>query len=562
MHPFLLAWPLAWGPSEPPPPQGENAVDELTIGQRADRMAIPDESLPPSYEPPFPSEPLKLSEVLQEAAKNNLELGLRAYDLDITEANILQAVGAFDVFLNAGLNGSLQTVPQRGSQINISRGARALGGNIGFTRRLETGGNVTLSFNTNRAITQQSSNPFDPTSSTTGIYTYRVAMSLQVTHPLLRNAGLRVTQAPIRSARIAQSRAEATQQQQAQTVARDLIAAYWNVLFAHRDLINKRKSQAVAEQQLDKTRQEVRVGRLAPIDVKAIEQALATREGDTLTAENSLLDTSVTLRAFLGQDLAERDLLGVLPETSPQIVMRPVVIREEIQRALRANPQIRQLELDLASRRIDALVAANQRLPQLDVAGNFGPQGTSIDLLPNAQTGAPGQDGSWRQAFRNVFTKDPGSGRVLADWSVSGALTLVWDVQNRGPRGGHQAAQLQVQRAELQLRQMRQQVTTDVIRVSNKVRTAQKQIDVQKLAYELAQQNLVAEQARFAAGRSTNFDVLQRLSEMDAAAARALRAQIDYLQTLVELQALNGEILPAYGLTAPRSPGAEGPNPG
>jgi outer membrane protein TolC len=73
-------------------------------------------------------------------------------------------------------------------------------------------------------------------------------------------------------------------------------------------------------------------------------------------------------------------------------------------------------------------------------------------------------------------------------------------------------------------------------------------VEVAEVSLDLAIENLEAEQARFDVGRATNFDVLERLDAIDTAAAAALNAQIAYLKALAQLQALNGEILPAYGL--------------
>jgi outer membrane protein TolC len=131
---------------------------------------------------------------------------------------------------------------------------------------------------------------------------------------------------------------------------------------------------------------------------------------------------------------------------------------------------------------------------------------------------------------------------------VSGSLNFTWDVQNRGPKGNHQAALGELRKAEVNLRQVRQTVATQVIRASNSLRTAGKRMEVAQISLELADQNLAAEQARFEVGRATNFDVLKRLDERDKSASDALNAHVQYLKALVQLQAVNGEILPAYGI--------------
>lgn len=502
------------------------------------------------YEPPFPSDEMELSTVLQASIETNIDLAINAVDIQISEAQVLAALGAYDVFITAGINGRISETPQRGSAITFALGEREVGASFGVNRKLETGGTISLDVNASRNLREQPVNFFDAEAGSVLLATYAIVPTLTVSHPLLRGMGLKVNRADIDRARIAVSQAEAARQINAQNMVRDIISAYWDLLFAHRDLENKRRSVELAQRQLERTRALVSAGRLSPVDAKAVEQALAARESDVINAENALLNASLDLRTLMGESLADRDTLGVLPLTDPMVKPRPVDVKEELDGALASNPQIRQLQLGIESRRIDELVARNNTLPQLDVSGTFTPQGRSVDSVPDQTTGNPGRLGSWPEAFRNIFTDDIRDG-VLADWTLTGQMTLTWDVQNRGPEGQHEAAMLQIERAELQLDQARQQVAGGVIRAANGLRTASKVMEVADISLELAKENLDAEQARFEVGRSTNYDVLQRLDEVDAAAAQALSAQINYLKALVQLQALNGEILPAYGIDLP-----------
>lgn len=541
------------GPSSSRPDPGPGPASPEGLQQPSDDIVEPTEP-PPSitlgedYEPPFASDSLELSRVLEEAATSNYDLAIADEDIRIAEATILQALGAYDVFLTAELNGSIAETPQRGSQFAFSLATRTIGGSVGFQRKLETGGQVSLMIEANRTLTDQPINFFNAEQGAFTLSSYQFRPTLTITHPLLKGAGLKVNRAEINKAKIATSQAEAARLSSAQDRARDVISAYWDVLFAHRDLENKQRSVELAKRQLERTKALVSAGRLSPVDVKAVEQALALRESEVLGAENALLDTSLTLRTLMGQEFADRDVLGVLPATDPVVKPRTVVTRDEIERALQTNPQVRQLELALASRRIDELVAANQRLPQLDVSGSFVPQGRSVDSAPDPNTGDPGEQGSWPEAFRNIFNEDITQDGLLADWTLSGSVTLTWDVQNRGPKGAHERAKAEIRKAQTQLKQVRQQVSSGVIRAANGLRTTGKQIEVAEISLELALENLEAEQARFEVGRATNFNVLERLDEVDQAAAQALNAQIQYLKSLAQLQALTGEILPAYGL--------------
>ncbi|MCX4245051.1 TolC family protein [Paraliomyxa miuraensis] len=549
---LLFAPASAPTPAPGPAPIADAPADDATTSPTAAPAPI---ELPPvemtglsdDYVPPFDSDPLELSEVLERSLETNLDLAGNAIDIQITEAQVRAALGAFDVFITAGVNGSISESPQRGSAFAFALGSRSVGANFGVSRNLETGGNVNFTVRATRTLTEQPLNFFDANAGSYQLASYALVPTLTVSHPLLRGAGLRVNRADINRARIAVSQAEAQRQITAQNMVRDIISAYWDLLFAHRDLENKRRSVGLAQRQLERTQALVAAGRQSPVDAKAVEQALAARESDVINAENGLLVASLNLRTLMGESLADQSTLGVLPMTDPVVQPRPVDIKSELDNALANNAQIRQLQLGIESRRIDELVAANNRLPQLDVSGSFTPQGRSVDSVPDTTTGEPGTQGSWPEAFRNIFSSDIRDG-VLADWTLSGQINLTWDVQNRGPKGQHEAARLQIKKAELQLDQARQQVAAGTIQSANSLRTAAKVMEVAEISLELAKDNLEAEQARFDVGRSTNYDVLQRLDQVDQAAAQALSAQISYLKALVQLQALNGEILPAYGI--------------
>ncbi|MEM6995568.1 MAG: TolC family protein [Myxococcota bacterium] len=500
------------------------------------------------YEPPFASEQLELSEVLAQAVVDNMDLRSNAVDIEINEAQVLAALGAYDVFITGEVFGSISETPQRGSAFQFARGARTVQARTGLRKKFQTGGTLDVGLTASRTKTDQPINPFDAGSGVTTLSTYTLIPQLTLTHPLLRGAGLRINRADINRAKIATSSAEAAQQITAQNLVRDIVTSYWDLLFAHRDLENKRRSVELAQKQLERTRALVSAGRLSPVDAKAVEQSVAVRESDVITAEGALLDASLNLRTLAGQQFADRDTLGVLPMTDPVVKPRVVDTKGEMERALANNPQVRQLQLAIASRRIDELVAANNRLPQLDISGSFTPQGRSVDTIPDQTTGDPGGQGNWGEAFRNIFSDQVAGNGLLADWTLTGTLTLTWDVQNRGPKGQHQAALKQIEKSRLQLDQARQNIASGVIRAANSLRTAAKVMEVSEISLDLAADNLAAEQARFDVGRSTNFDVLQRIDEVDSASANALSAQVAYLKALVQLQSLNGEILPAYGL--------------
>ena len=499
---------------------------------------------------PYQTEKLQLSEVLQVAIDENITLRSKLVAVEVSEAQILAASGAFDVTITAGIAASKQVSKPRGSAFIFATGSRFISSYLGVARNLETGGRLSLRLDVARTLTDQPISFANPALGSATLAQYQIQPTLQFTHPLLKNMGVRVNRAPLDRARLARSTAEADQLVTAQNLVRDLIGAYWDVLASQRDLANKRQGVQLAREQLARTQAQVRAGRLAAVEAKAVEQSLAQRETDVLLAENLLLETSLRLRALMGQEFADREILGIEATTNPidTIVPEPVDMDAAISRALSANPAVRQLEVALASKRIDEIEMANERLPQLDFTGTFVPRGRSVDRVPNAQNGAPGELGSWGQAFRNFGNENIGADGLFAEYTVTGALDFTWSVQNRTARGNHQRVLAEIELAELNLKSIRQTTATNVILSTNRLRSAAKQMELARMSIELAEQNLAAEQARFEVGRSTNYDVLFRIDELLNAQTTHLRAGLDYLRARAELQALTGEILPAYGL--------------
>lgn len=512
-------------------------------------MRTPQETYPLS----FATESLELSQVLKTALDNNLDLRSAAFDVAISEKNIMVALGVFDVFLNSSAFVQKTLTPPRGSQILLNTGQKTIGASLGVDRKFQSGGTLNFSLNTTRSVTNQPLNITNPAAGTTDIASYVVRTAFTFTHPLLRNAGFQVNRADINRAKLATSRAEAGEMLMAQTIIHDLILAYWDLLFASRDLDNKRRAASTTAEQHRRTQAEVTAGRKSQLDLDTIYQSLVARENDVVLAENVLLDRSLTLRTLMGQDFVDRKVLGIIPTTDPQALAPATVdLQAKIKQASEYHPQLKQLQISLASQRIDELVAANRRLPQLDTRLQFTPQGRAVDAAPKPEQGYPPIAGNWSTAFKNYFNKadqigENGKG-LLADYDVRLELNLQWDIQNRGPKATHERIIIEMRRAEAQYRRAQQNISMSVIRAVNAQRTASARMTITSEAVRLANSNLRAEEARNRVGRSTSYDILFRQDELAIAEFNALNAQIDYLRATVELQTLTGELLPSYGL--------------
>lgn len=502
----------------------------------------------PQHELPYESQGLRLDQVLKRCLSHNPKLREHAIDVAVSESTVMAAMGQFDPQLEANLNLGYSEQTPRGSQIVFSSGSSRRSANLGLSQKIKTGGTYKVSLEVLRTRTDQL-NFFNPSAGPSEIDEYIVAPRLELSHPLLRGMGIKVNTADLRQRKLAKTQAQAQALQATQDKVREVLFAYWDLAYAQGDLKNKEQARTHAQELLEKTKAEVESGRVAPVQIKAVEQSLASKEQAVLRASVQIFDKSLSLRELMGDAMNPEKALGILPLTEVPQPNDPLPgLREVVTQTMKHHPQIRQLELALATRRIDELKAINDKLPRLDLSVSFSTRGRSVDTVENTQTQSKAQEGSWKDAFRNFFNEKPKKDGLLADYSVDASLRFAWDIRNRVAKGRAAQAHQEILRAELSLESISRNLRAQAIRAHVQRKVARKSLQVARLSVELAKVNLEAEKARYSAGRSTNYDVLARIDEHANAENQALQAQIEALKARVQEQLLTGALLNAYGI--------------
>ncbi|MGH2897457.1 MAG: TolC family protein, partial [Solirubrobacteraceae bacterium] len=96
---------------------------------------------------------------------------------------------------------------------------------------------------------------------------------------------------------------------------------------------------------------------------------------------------------------------------------------------------------------------------------------------------------------------------------------------------------------------VRAQIAQTMTRAVAQLEVARRRVTLSQRAIDLANENIKIETDRFNLGKSTNFDVLNRLEDLRQAELRKTQALIDWHKAEILVQALTGDILPAYGIT-------------
>ena len=166
-------------------------------------------------------------------------------------------------------------------------------------------------------------------------------------------------------------------------------------------------------------------------------------------------------------------------------------------------------------------------MPQLDAALSLGPIGQ-----PTRRSATP----------RRTLVK-------FNELAITGSLTFSQPLASDDVRG--RASELRSAREKLRVNafDVRAQFAQAMSRAIAQIELAKRRVVLIQRAIDLANENIRIETDRFNLGKSTNFDVLNRLEELRQAELRKAQALIRLAQGRAVVQALTGDILPAYGIT-------------
>jgi len=196
--------------------------------------------------------------------------------------------------------------------------------------------------------------------------------------------------------------------------------------------------------------------------------------------------------------------------------------------------------ISLKNSEINLGYARNQQLPALDLQASYwspGVSGTHIiygNRTPENPFGVPiGEEpGSISDAFKDVF------GFRYQNWSVR--LTLDLPLNTIVSRASLAQARVDLQQATLQLKQQEQNIYLEIKQAVRAVETNYRRVEAYKIARELRQQQLEAEEEKLKVGLTTPYFVLQYQRDLATAQTTELQAIIDYNLSLANLSRAMG----------------------
>jgi len=510
------------------------------------------------------NQPLSLREALAMALENNKDIEVARENVRIAEFDLRGAQGAYDprfttsAFYERAENpiSSFLSGGQNGSTIQSDYTA---------TARLEgqspkLGGSYHLDFSSIRLNTNNSFTALNPQYPTSLTFTY--------TQPLWRGLKIDNSRRQIEIARKNLSLTDAQFRQRAIDTITNVQRAYWDLVFALRNLQVQRDAVSTARSQLEHNKRLVNEGQLAPIDVVAAEAQISTYEQGVFSALEEVSRDENNLKNLIAQNQkAEIWSASIVPTDPVELTVPDVSLPDALQTAMENRPELKQSSVLQEINKIDQRYFKEQTKPAVDLVGSYGVSGLAGTVSSNVvnpltqsslqlrqrvdelssivgleplpvippQTFSPDLLGGYSQSLQNLLANRYGTAKVGVQISLP--------LRNRTAEAQLGRSLVEGERLGTQREQLEQTIQVDVRNALQAVRSSEARLRAATATRAANEQQFASEQRKLDAGQSTTFLVLERQNALTASRGLELKAQTDLNKAIADLQRATGNSL-------------------
>ncbi|HET7221402.1 MAG TPA: efflux RND transporter permease subunit, partial [Vicinamibacterales bacterium] len=471
---------------------------------------------------------LTRDEAIKMAIENNPDLVVSRYDPAIGDAEVAAAQGAFLPTLVSGFNRNSQSQPST----NLFAGDEGVKTNLwtgtaGINQLLPWGGaTYTAGLNAARTATNSLLSSLNPE--------LGADLSVAVSQPLLRDFKIDTARAQLEFSRRNRDLAGSRFRETSVNTAADAERAYWALVAAIALVDVQQRSLDLALELERNNRARVDVGQSPPLDLVAARAEVAQRQENLIIARTAALQTEDILRTII-IDPKRDDYWSVRldPADRTPTVGPPPDVDAAVRRALGERTDLARARTEIQITETNVSLSKSQTLPDLRLQASYlgdGAGGTRLirDGFLGPVIGA--ENTSFGSTLGQVFSGD------FPNWTVG--MTFSYPLGNSTADANLARARLERDQAAARLRSNELATVREVRQAALRLEQNRQRIETTKLARELAEQRLDAEQKRFDVGMSTSFLVIQAQRDLAIARNGELQSLLDYQLALIAFEAV------------------------
>ena len=471
---------------------------------------------------------LSLDDAISLALQNNLEISIEQFNPEIRKEAITAAEAVFDHTSTADLTQTFNESDSTQAPTGITTF------NTGIGKKFKSGGSYSLDFVqsgtmydgaiSNLTVDPETGLPVTITKDLENDFDSSLALTFG--HALLRNFGADVNTTGIEIARKNRELSVSELRSKIITVVTNVKDAYWQLVNALGDLEAKKISLQLAYDLVKINEAQVDVGTLAPIEVLQAKAQAASRQVAVTTAELTVLNAEDALKQLL--NFPENDPAwqsAISPTNAPNETRLGMSLDESIRMALDNREELKKLQTQIAMGELSLNYAENQLKPEFNALGK-------LELA--------GNDTAIGDAVGNLAGAD--------NLGVTVGASFSYPLGNRAARSAYNQAKLELDQARLSNQNVEQVIAVDVRIALRRVEMTYDLIGVTRIARQLAQEQLDAEQKKFNEGLSTNFQVLDYQDKLTQAKTQEALAVTGYNQALAQFDKAIGVTLQRHNI--------------
>ena len=506
----------------------------LSASGQTQAPAAPAQSSPTTPPVTIQGTPISIDEAVKMALENNLGIQIERLSPQIQVLGISRAAAAYAPTLFSNLSQRSATAPPTdflsASGVNVVTQDN-FGTTAGVQQLLKWGGaSYQVAFDGTRATSNAAHTVFSPLLGSD--------FNASFTQPLLRNFQIDATRQQLRLSENQAQAADIALQQRVTQTARNVRAAYYQLVGAIGALDVANQSLDVARQSLKNNQTRVEVGTMAQIDIVSAEAEVASNEEAVIVAQAGIETAEDQLRTLLlNPNQPDFWTARFSPSEQPTLAPKAIDLDSAVKNALANRTDIREFKKNMENTDVNLAYARNQKLPSVDFNATYGLTGVAGTQF---QYGTSEIDGtaivtgqtvrSFTDALHDVF------GNQFKTWRVG--VNVSYPIGTSVADAAYAQAKLQKQQDSQSLENLEMAVTTQVRQAGRDVNTNLRRVDATRRARELAEQKLAADNKRFAVGLAGTFEVLQSQRDLSRARQAELNAIIDYNRSLVDFEAV------------------------
>ncbi|MBW2712772.1 MAG: TolC family protein, partial [Deltaproteobacteria bacterium] len=318
---------------------------------------------------------LSLSQAIDNALVNNLDLELSRYAPELALARWKEAHGVYDPDFFANYGYSSATSPSSFA-FDASAGlpvidTRKRSGGTGISGEIPfIGARYGIKYGGSQAVTTGTANVLLKPENRSGV---EATLSI----PLLRDLIWNQSWTQIQSRKLEHRATNEEFRRSMMDIVNETERAYWNLIATREKTRVDRKSLETTQALYEQTQTQFEVGTVSKVEVVEAEAGVAEREVNVITSENAYRTAQDDLIYIItGARLtATTDLRVTASDELENVEIRDLDVGASMNAALLHRPELSAANLLVEERGIQQKFARNQKLPRFDIDSSYGREG-------------------------------------------------------------------------------------------------------------------------------------------------------------------------------------------